>query len=166
MYDEQHPNKGDVQMGEVKMGPWRVRCTATSKGTGTQCKLWATRGMHVCRIHGGGGAVKHPDEPHAEHHPATTAAQRIEAVKERLTELGDQALATVSEVLIGKIVIDGVEVPTAEAKDRLKAAEMVLDRMVGRKIETATDPEEHKEMDAKIEAVMETMAIKQQEEAG
>ena len=30
-----------------------VRCTATSKRSGTQCRNWAVRGRSVCRMHGG-----------------------------------------------------------------------------------------------------------------
>jgi hypothetical protein len=37
-----------------RMSPPTVRCKATSKQTGQQCKNWAIKGGEVCRNHGGG----------------------------------------------------------------------------------------------------------------
>lgn len=36
-------------------GLWNKRCTATSRGTGNQCRQYALRGYKVCRFHGGKG---------------------------------------------------------------------------------------------------------------
>lgn len=129
-------------MAEVKVGPWRQRCKATAKHTGQQCKRWAVAGAAVCAKHGAGGRPKHPDDPGAKHTAANKAKERMESVKDRLEELAGQALDTVKDVM---------ESERAEPQHRLKAAEMVLDRTVGRKVDaTVTDNREDEDLDRSI----------------
>ena len=129
---------------EQIVGPWRQRCRATAKHTGDQCKRWAVPGMAVCAKHGAGGrgAEKHPDDPAARTNPRNVAKARMEAVKDRLEELSDKALRTVEDVMDSEL---------AEARDRLKAAEMVLARTVGTKLETTVkDGREDEDLDRQI----------------
>src|ERR671933_172565 len=46
-----------------------VRCTATSKRSGTRCRNWAVRGRSVCRMHGGApGSGGQPGNRNARKH--------------------------------------------------------------------------------------------------
>lgn len=117
-------------------GPWKQQCTATARHSGQRCRRWAAPGLNVCRNHGGGGKIKHPDDPAAKSHPATMGRQRLERIRERIQEMGDLAADTLAAVM---------QDLDAEPKDKLKAAEMVLDRLVGRKIEAEASPEERQD---------------------
>lgn len=151
-------------MGVVE-GPWKVRCRATAKSTGEPCKLWAIRGAAVCRLHGAGGRVHHPDDPRKPN-ARTNAAERIMKLRERMLSLGDLAVDAYGEVLAGYTLEDGTLV-RAEPKDRLKAADSVLDRFVPRTIEVRDATEDHRDIDEEIEAELERLGFERgQQETG
>ena len=78
----------------------QLLCHVTARGTGQPCRGIAMRGQKVCRIHGG------------------SSPQAKAAAKRRLLELVEPAIARLAEE------VDGADM----SKDRLKAAEMILDR--------------------------------------
>jgi hypothetical protein len=135
-------------MGEVFDGPWRQRCSATSKSSGERCKRWAVKGAAVCSRHGAGGKLKDPDDPAAKKHPRTLAHERLQRIRERIQEAGDRAVAVVDEIM---------QNPAVEPKDRLKAADMFLSRVVGQKLEIERSDDEHQDLDAKIDGVLEAL---------
>lgn len=135
--------------------PWNERCTATAASTGQRCQTKAAVGMTVCWRHGAGRAAElHPDAPKS---PRQIAMERVERVKARLQEAGDQAVQTVMAVLQDE---------EAKPADRLKAAELVLGRVVGAKVEVAHEDEEHRDIDAKLEAVIEGLKAERQKSTG
>lgn len=123
-------------MGTVTSGPWNVRCSAASKRTGSPCLNMAVKGATVCRMHGAGGSA---DKPGA----AARAKSNRERIEDRIKELGDQAVSTLQRVL---------DDDTVKPEVRVRAAETVLDRIVGKKIEAEVHNAEVADLDAEIEA--------------
>lgn len=81
--------------------PPERRCTATSRRTGKRCGQWAIPGGKVCRWHGG------------------AAPQVQRTARLRLAELVDPAI-----IVLGRAMTD----PEARMRDRIRAADSVLDR--------------------------------------
>src|SRR5690625_2412256 len=100
-----HPNYATIPVMPKNDEPrynaqGQLLCYVTAKNTGQPCRAIAMRGQRVCRIHGG------------------SSPQAKAAAKRRLLELVEPAIARLAE-----------EVDKADtARDRLKAAEMILDR--------------------------------------
>jgi hypothetical protein len=119
-------------LGNVTSGPWGVQCSATSKQSGERCKKPAIAGGNVCRMHG--GAV-----------PAAKrkAAENKQRIEDRIKELGDRAVQTLTDVLDDESVKPEV---------RVRAAETILDRIVGKKIEAEVTQTDVRDLDAEIEA--------------
>ncbi len=155
-------------MPDVIPGPWKVRCAKVAKSTGQQCSLWAIRGSSVCQVHGGGGSGIRPPGEHR--NARTAAADRLNELRSKMLDLGPLAVTTVTEVMRGgEVEIAGqrVPLPPAEPKDRLKAAQMVLDRLIPTKVDLdAGSVAEHRDIDAEIEAELELLRHQRDEAAG
>lgn len=129
----------------------RVRCMAVAKQTGIRCGNEVVRGSHVCRYHGAGGKPKHPDDPGHENHGGTVArTRRIEAVRTHLELTASAAVLAVQSIL---------ENEDAKPGDRLKAAEIVLDRTVGRHIQLEKEDLEERDLDEEIFALTEAIEL-------
>lgn len=132
----------------VVAGPWKQKCGGTSKRTGKPCQNWALPGGSVCRMHGGGrrgvgGSLRNDDGEQLT--PSQRAKRNQDRIKERLAELGDQAVQTVKDIL---------ESDQARATDRLRAAELVMDRFVPKKAEVEVSQHEAADLDAEIEEAL------------
>lgn len=130
----------------VVTGPWKVKCNARSKRTGKECSNWAVIGSPTCRMHSGqkqGVGVREQGEETLT--PAQRTARGQERMKARLAELGDIAVKTVQEIL---------ESSETRATDRLRAAEMVMDRFVPKKSEVEVTQHEALDLDAEIEEAL------------
>lgn len=121
-------------MGDVLRGKWKIRCNAT-KRNGEPCTSWAIHGGYTCRMHGTGGTpLTNPVRAKAE--------QRKQLIEDRIKELAETAAQAIQSVL---------ENPEAKDADRIRAAETVLDRVVGKKIEAEIKKSEEADLDAEIE---------------
>lgn len=121
----------------------KIKCTAMTVA-GIRCDKWAVQGATVCATHGGAAPqVGYNTDP--ETGKKLTSYQKWrrnqEVMKERLAELGDQAVATVQQVLEHG----------DRSQDRLRAAEMVLDRFVPKKSEVEVSQHEERDLDLEIE---------------
>lgn len=110
-------------MGDVVGGPWRVKCAGKSKRTGKPCENYAVRGKTVCRMHNA-ASQKPLDELVAS--AAEVRLDRLAQARQRMESLVDRAVDSVVNVM---------ENDEARASDRLKAAEMILDRSLPKKLE-------------------------------
>lgn len=139
---------GDVTDGIIAPGEWNVRCHATSKRSGEGCRNWAVKGALVCRMHGVGGHVEE-DEVEGLHpqDPRKARAARVNELRDKLAQLGDEAVAAVQRVMHD---------PEAKPSEVLKAAELVLDRFVPKKAEVEVHDTEVRDLDEEIaEAITE-----------
>lgn len=119
----------------------RPRCTATSS-TGHRCGNAVERGTTVCRFHGASDS-RHPDDPREGSEGPGTAGrqQRIERVRQSLEYAAGAAVLAVQSIL---------ENEDARPQDRLKAAEIVLDRTVGRTIQVEKEDAAERDLDQEI----------------
>lgn len=129
----------------------KPRCTARSKTNGVRCANAVVPGSHVCRYHGAGGKPKHPDDPAADKDVATRSrAVRIEAVRTHLELTAQSAVLAIESVL---------EDENAKTSDRLKAAEIVLDRTVGRHVQLEKEDIEERDLDEEIFQLTEALDL-------
>lgn len=127
----------------------KPRCQAISKNNGVRCANAAVPGSTVCRYHGAGGKPKHPDDPAYDTDPASkTRAHRIELVRTHLELIAQSAVLTIQSVL---------EDENAKPSDRLKAAEITLDRTVGRHVQLEKEDIEERDLDEEIFALTEAL---------
>jgi hypothetical protein len=116
-----------------------IPCRATAKHTGKPCAKPAVPGALVCSSHGGKAQQVYEKA-------ATRVDEATEAVRAQLMRLHGPAIEALREVLTD---------PGARASDRIKAAETVLDRTVGRKLEAAVDDRrEERDLDAELDALL------------
>ena len=74
---------------------WALRCRATSKRSGLQCRAPAVKGYEVCRMHGaGGGAPK--GNRNALKHGASTA--ETIALRKKIVPLARMARETMAAI--------------------------------------------------------------------
>jgi hypothetical protein len=126
------------------------RCMATSR-KGVRCANAVVPGSHICRFHGAGGKPKHPDDPNADRDGATKSrAHRIEAVRQHLELTAQTAVLMIESVL---------EDENAKTSDRIKAAEIVLDRTVGRHVQLEKEDVEERDLDEEIFALTEALDL-------
>ncbi len=110
---------------------------------GDRCSFNAQLGSDFCKIHE--RVVMREQQPETEAERITrglTLAEKLEAAKQQMIGLADVAMRTVQEIL---------ESPTAKEADRLKAAQMVLDRAVAQRIEVEQASSDVRDLDAEIE---------------
>lgn len=120
----------------------QIRCVAMARVRGERCTKPAAPGLTVCRYHGGGGAIKHPDDPAAETHPATVGRARVlEAARSHLEQSAAKAARALDAMLDDE---------SLKAGDRLKAIELVLDRTVGKQIALEKVDNAKRDLDAEI----------------
>lgn len=94
--------------------------------------------------------MKHPDDPAIHGHEGSQARLRkIEAVRARLEDVAEFAVQAVMRVL---------EDEFAKPADRLKAAEMVLDRTVGRQLTLDQANSDERDLDTEISQLLELQA--------
>ena len=128
--------------------PEKVRCKATSKQTGEQCRNWAKPGYQVCRFHGAGGRPDvMPKKPptakvpkgnqNARKHGAYSARlmpdeQAVyEAIKSQFaTELGADNLTASDQRLIHQLAVVSAKFDSAVEKGAPPDALHILNRMV------------------------------------
>lgn len=114
----------------VKEPQWNQQCQATAAYTGERCKRMSVAGAYVCSKHGGMlPSVRRK------------AAERMESLREQFVMLASPALHAVRDIL---------EDPDARPADRLKAAELVIDRLVAKRIETEVIEESERDLDEEI----------------
>lgn len=130
-------------MGDLIAGKWDVRCSRPVKTTGVQCRNRAVPGSTACKLHGG-REKRSPEELLADPNLADPKTRTI-AARARLEELVEDAL---------KAVVDVMKDPMSDAKDRLKAAEMVLDRTVGRKAEVHVTSHAERDLDDELDQLL------------
>lgn len=113
----------------------KVRCTATSKWTGEQCRQWAVNGATICYVHGA-----------AEGTPARAkASERILAeYEEWLEDATRKAMVGVSDIL---------ENPE-DQKVLLSAAKDVLDRAGHGAVKKSMSINVDMDVDAEIEGLL------------
>lgn len=120
----------------------RPRCTHVSEETGKRCGNAVERGTTVCRYHGASNA-HHPDfNGGTQEGPGSAGrAQRIERVRMALEYGAMSAAIAVTSIL---------ESEDARPQDRLKAAEILLDRTVGRTIQLEKEDASERDLDQEI----------------
>ena len=117
-----------------------IRCTAKSKTNQERCRQPAVIGSNVCRYHGAGGQISHPDDPRP--NARTLARNRVlDAVRLKLEELAEKAANALEEIL---------DDSTAKPSDRLKAIELTLDRSVGKQISVEHADKVKRDLDDEI----------------
>jgi hypothetical protein len=97
------PHGGNViqyRMRKDAPDPYPGRCTATARSSGERCKMNATFGTHVCKVHGG------------------RSPNTIEAVYQRLRATAPLALQVLIDLMMG----------AEDERVRLGAARDLLDR--------------------------------------
>jgi hypothetical protein len=125
----------------------KPRCVYTKRDTGIRCANEAVLGTTVCRFHGA-KLNPHPDDPN----PGAGGAareSRIEAVRTHL-ELAAQSAAMAVQFIL--------EDEMSRPQDRLKAAEIVLDRTVGRHVQLEKENAAERDLDKEILAIAESIA--------
>jgi hypothetical protein len=131
--------------------PWKVKCHGSVKLRDEDgeylrdaegnvltrpCSNWAVQFTMVCQAHGAGGTV-------ANNPTKARAKQAREELRDKLKQLGDDAVAAVRSVMND---------PEAKSADVLKAAEMVLSRFVPTKSEVDSNVHvsDARDLDAEI----------------
>jgi len=128
--------------------PQKLRCKATSKQTGEQCRNWAKPGYQVCRFHGAGGRPDvMPKKPptakvskgnqNSRKHGAYSARlmpdeqEVYEQVKAQFEEeLGTDNLSASDQRLIHQLAVFSAKFDCASGKDAPGEALQVLSRQV------------------------------------
>ena len=128
--------------------PQKVRCKATSKQTGEQCRNWAKPGYPVCRFHGAGGrpAVMPKKPPTARVKKGNQNARKHGAYSARLMpdeqavyeeikaqfeeELGADNLTASDQRLIHQLAVVSAKFDLASEKGAPPDALQMLNRMV------------------------------------
>lgn len=163
------PGLGEDDFVRTGKHAGRLRCFASSKqrlralrdrypdatdeelAENARCQQPAVDGSHLCRFHGAGGAPKHPDDPAAVAHEGSRArARKIEAVRTHLENVAEEAVEAVRAILTDEF---------ARPQDRLKAAELVLDRTVGKQLTLDRENAEERDLDREIEELVSALAV-------
>lgn len=128
--------------------PQNMRCKATSKQTGEQCRNWAKPGYPVCRFHGAGGRpdVMPKKPPTARTPKGNSNARKHGAYSARLmpeeqgvyeqikaqfeTELGADNLTASDQRLIHQLAVVSAKFDLASEKGAPPDALQMLNRMV------------------------------------
>lgn len=135
-----------------------LRCTY-NRAKGTRCNNKVRPGTEACAFHhrkygnpshsaASDGAIKHPDDPTPMNKNQETRAQRVERVRAYLEMVAQSAVAAVQQVL---------EDEMGRPQDRLKAAEIILDRTVGRQLQVEQADAAEKQLDAEILELADTL---------
>lgn len=127
-------------MGDVVGGPWQVKCAARSKRTGQPCRNRAVTGQRTCRMHGG-------DKARGEELLAAQATEAVSTRLDRLVEARERLESLVNRAV--DAVVNVMENDDARPADRMKAAEMILDRSLPRKLEVEPH-DELRDLDSEI----------------
>jgi len=131
----------------------QVRCTARNQA-GVRCGNKVVKGSHVCRFHGAGGVPRHEDDlvtaDGRTNGAGKARTERIEAIRLHLELTAASAVMAVQSVL---------EDEMAKPSDRLKAAEIVLDRTVGRHLQLEREDLEERDLDEEIFALTESLHL-------
>lgn len=128
----------------------KPRCQRRANSTGVRCGNAAATGSTVCRIHGGVDlSTLHPDDPRTEGSSAVDRAARIDKVRTYIELYAQSAVLAVVAI---------VEDDHARPQDRLKAAEILLDRSVGRQLAVEREDLEERDLDAEIIAAANAVA--------
>ncbi len=122
------------------------QCSAEASSTGKRCSITALPESDLCWRHDpshdqpprGLKALKVNGRP-------KTLGEQLQAAKDRMVGLADVAMQTVEEIL---------QDPLAKSADRLKAAQMVLDRAVAQRIEVEQASGDVRDLDAEIEEAL------------
>jgi hypothetical protein len=126
----------------------KPRCVAKASVTGIRCGNEAVLGTTVCRFHG--AATPTPDSPGEERSIGASAKRaRIEAARQHLEFAAAAAVTAVMSI---------VEDEMARPQDRLKAAEIILDRTVGKTITLDKEEAADRDLDKEILAIAESVA--------
>lgn len=143
--------RGHVLSPEDMTLTGQPRCLARNK-QGIRCGNQVVPGSHVCRFHGSGGRPEHEDDltrADGRDNAATRArTDRIEAIRLHLELTASSAVMAVQSVLEDEL---------AKPSDRLKAAEIVLDRTVGRHVQLEKEDVEERDLDQEIFALTEAL---------
>lgn len=129
----------------------RPRCTHVRSENGIRCGNEAARGTTVCRFHGASNSP-HPDDNRGftrGEGPGTSGRQaRIERVRTHLEYAAETAVLVVQQI---------AEDEEARTQDRLKAAEIILDRTVGKTMQLEREDAQERDLDQEILAIAETL---------
>lgn len=128
----------------IRLTPARARtmilCNAVTR-SGKPCKKAAVRGAGQCNTH-----LISPDAKIA-------AQERIAITHDRIVALMMEQVEPALQVIV-EIMNNGA----AREQDRMKAAELILDRTVGKKLEHSTDDRSgEKDLDEEIEEAVGTI---------
>lgn len=119
----------------------RPRCTSDSTVTGVRCGNESVKGTTVCRFHGASHG-HHPDDTANSEGPGTAGRQaRIDRVRTQMEYAAMGAVLAVQGIL---------EDDEARPQDRLKAAEIVLDRTIGRTLQIEAQDAQERDLDQEI----------------
>jgi hypothetical protein len=130
----------------------RPRCFTRNRA-GVRCGNEALPGSTVCRFHTRGTQVHSEtgievDEMGSTRSVAVARQARIDAVRTHLELTAQAAVMAVESIL---------EDEAARPQDRLKAAEIVLDRTVGRTLQLEREDAQERDLDKEILAIAETL---------
>lgn len=114
----------------------RVKCNSTTRA-GKPCTNWAVRGATKCQVHGRGTSVE----------IITHARLQLtrDLIVDRLQKLAEPALARLHAIITSD---------DARTQDQLRAIEIVMDRVVGRKLDVDTNAGDELDLDAEIAAAL------------
>lgn len=114
------------------------QCSGTT-GKGTRCRFNARDGSDLCGHHEKKiREAREPEEAVAE----LSLGDKIKAAEQQVMDLVPVAMQTVMDILSN---------PAEKAADRLKAAQLVLDRGVAQKIQAEVSQGDERDLDAEIE---------------
>lgn len=134
-------------MGDLVSLPGaRKRCSGIAESTGSQCQITAQPDSDYCWRH-------NPSKVSAEKRVMAngellnrTLGEKIKDAEQQIMDLVPVAMQTVMEILGN---------PDEKAADRLKAAQLVLDRGVAQKIQAEVSQTDERDLDAEIEDALE-----------
>lgn len=120
------------------------QCTAPT-GKGTRCRFNAKPGIDVCGHHE--KKLAQPVDPEElddseDAFNKLSLSDKIKAAEQQVMDLVPVAMQTVMEILAN---------PDEKAADRLKAAQLVLDRGVAQKIQAEVSQTDERDLDDEIE---------------
>jgi hypothetical protein len=117
----------------------RPQCEGTTKA-GARCSFNARPDSKFCGLH-----LNKSDEP-VESVDSMSLGDKIKAAEQQVMDLVPVAMKTVMEILMND---------NEKAADRLKAAQLVLDRGVAQKIQAEVSQSDERDLDAEIEDALE-----------
>lgn len=118
----------------------RQQCEGTTKA-GRRCSFNAPEGMRHCKLHSS------DEEPVAveEHVKKMSMAEQLKAAEQQIMDLVPIAMQALVDVLTGE---------DTKPADRIKAAQMVIDRSVAQRIQVENVTSDTRDLDVEIEEAL------------